>query len=54
MRRPVALREPKDPKLPVMVMQADGLLDVVQEGKSWPIMTEEHAKLMGRDSIYWP
>jgi hypothetical protein len=54
MGRAVALREPKDPKVPIMVMQPDGLLDVVQEGKSWPIMTEGHAKLMGRDRVYWP
>lgn len=48
MGRSVALRQPKDPKLPIMVMQSDGLLDVVQQGKSWPVMTEEQAKLIDR------
>lgn len=52
--RRVELRKPQDPKLPIMVMQPDGLLDVVQDGKSWPIMTPEQAKLLNRDSVYWP
>lgn len=52
--RLVDLRKPQDPKLPIMIMQSDGLLDIVQDGKSWPIMTEEHAKLMKRESVYWP
>ena len=50
----VDLRKPQDLKAPIMVMQPDGLLDIVQEGKSWPIMTTEHAKLLNRDSVYWP
>jgi hypothetical protein len=51
--RRVDLRKPQDPKLPIMIMQSDGLLDIVQDGNSWPIMTEEHAKLMKRESVYW-
>jgi hypothetical protein len=46
----VDLRKPQDPKAPIMIMQSDGLLDIVQEGKSWPIMTEDQAKLLNRDS----
>lgn len=52
--RRVELRKPQDPKLPIMIMQSDGLLDIVQDGKSWPIMTEKDAQLMKRDSVYWP
>lgn len=54
MGRSVALRQPQDPKFPIMVMQADGLLDIVQEGQSWPIMTEDQAKLLKHDSVHWP
>lgn len=54
MSRTVPERKPRDENVPLMVMQPDGLLDIVQRGESWPIMTAREAQMLGRTSVHYP
>ena len=35
----VPQRQPRDPNVPIMVTRADGLLDILERGQSWPVRT---------------
>ncbi len=54
MDRRIDLRKPRDQNVPLMIMKDDGLLDVVERGASWPIMTQDQAAMLGRASVLYP